>query len=546
MTEKDTSSKILPVQSFAGVPLLIAVAVIVSLAVIFADGFAWMFHKWGQEEYNHGYLIPVVALYLFWLRTDQLESTNLSGSWVAPLFVIAALGAFVLGELSSIYQIIEYGFLLALFGIILSSVGWAGFRIIWVPFVYLFFMIPLPSFVYQGLSSELQLISSQIGVAVIRLFGISVFLEGNVIDLGIYQLQVAEACSGLRYLFPLMSFGFLCAAIYRGAWWHKAIIFLSTIPVTIFMNSFRIGVIGVLVHNFGIEQAEGFLHYFEGWIVFMACVGILFLEMWVFAKMGARRFMDVFGLDIPPLTTLKELLPRHVSPQLIASAVILGFGVVMALSIQSREVRIPDREAFSTFPLAIGAWSGRDSVIEDQNVLNTLAADDYFLGEYRNRENGDSVGLWIAYYQEQRKGRAVHSPRACLPGGGWQIETFEQHTLDNMGPNSEPYVVNRAVIAQGDMRQLVYFWFVERGRVQTNEYAVKWGIFWDALTKNRTDGALVRVITFVPDISEMGNADKRIESFIRALNPKLAYYLPPEHATFLQAGTDTMNNKLNL
>ena len=104
-----------------------------------------------------------------------------------------------------------------------------------------------------------------------------------------------------------------------------------------------------------------------------------------------------------------------------------------------------------------------------------------------------------------------------------------------MGPNGEVYVINRSVIAKGDMRQLVYFWFVERGRIQTNEYAVKWYIFWDALTQNRTEGALVRVTTFVPDAAEMDAADKRLESFVRSLVPKLAYHLPQENATFRQA-----------
>ncbi len=525
--------------------MLISIAVAVFIGLIFSDGFAWMFEKWQQEEYNHGYLIPVVALYLLWLRVDRLESASLSGSWVGPLFVVAALAAFVLGELSSIYQIIQYGFLLALFGVLLAAVGWRGFRIAWVPFVYLIFMIPLPNFIYQGMSSELQLISSELGVAVIRFFGISVFLEGNVIDLGVFQLQVAEACSGLRYLFPLMSFGFLCAAIYQGAWWHRAIIFLSAIPITILMNSFRIGVIGILVENFGIEQAEGFLHDFEGWFVFMACVGILFLEMWVLAKMSGRKLMDVFGLDIPPLETAKGLLPRSVNPQFIASAAILGLGVVMTLLIQSRDVRIPERSTFSTFPLVIGSWSGRDSVITDQSVLETLAADDYFLAEYRNRDDGGTVAFWVAYYEEQRKGRAVHSPRACLPGGGWQLETFEEHSLENMGPNGETYVINRSVIAKGDMRQLVYFWFVERGRIQTNEYAVKWGIFWDALTRNRTEGALVRVITFVPDLAEMDAADQRLESFVRSVTPKLAYFLPQEDTTFQKVPVK-MADDLNL
>jgi exosortase len=107
-----------------------------------------------------------------------------------------------------------------------------------VPLLLLGLMIPLPTFLYQGLSAQMQLISSQIGVAIIRLFNISVFLEGNVIDLGNYKLQVAEACNGLRYLFPLMALGFIAAYLFKGALWKRAVIFLSTIPITILMNSF--------------------------------------------------------------------------------------------------------------------------------------------------------------------------------------------------------------------------------------------------------------------------------------------------------------------
>ena len=126
-------------------------------------------------------------------------------------------------------------------------------------------------------------------MAVIRLFDISVYLEGNVIDLGVYQLQVVEACSGLRYLFPLMSFGFLISYIYRGPVWQKVVIFLSTIPITVVMNSFRIGVIGVTVEHFGIAAAEGFLHDFEGWIVFMACLGFLLFEIWILYMFSERK-----------------------------------------------------------------------------------------------------------------------------------------------------------------------------------------------------------------------------------------------------------------
>jgi EpsI family protein len=138
----------------------------------------------------------------------------------------------------------------------------------------------------------------------------------------------------------------------------------------------------------------------------------------------------------------------------------------------------------------------------------------------------------VAYYNEQRKGRSVHSPRACLPGGGWQLESFDKYVLKGVGPNGEDYVVNRSVVAQGDARQLVYYWFVERGKIQANEYFVRWSIFWDALTKNRTDGALVRVTTSVSDVALMDQADQRLAQFVRDIDPKLTYYLPQASATF--------------
>ena len=122
-----------------------------------------------------------------------------------------------------------------------------------------------------------------------------------------------------------------------------------------------------------------------------------------------------------------------------------------------------------------------------------------------------------------------------MPGGGWQIESFGGHTLTNFGSSGEDVLINRAVIAKGEMRQLVYFWFVERGRIQTNEYAVKWQIFWDALTMNRTEGALVRVTTFVADAALLDDADRQLEGFVRVLDSKLVKHLPPRNATFKPA-----------
>ena len=176
----------------------------------FWDGLNVMWGYWvGAPEYSHAILIPFIAGFLIWQRRDLLERVPFAGSWLG--LGLVALGGIllVMGQLATIYTLIQYAYLVTLYGLVLSFTGIRPFRLIAVPLLILVFMIPLPEFALANLSTRLQLLSSEFGVWFMRLFGISVYLEGNVIDLGGYKLQVAEACSGLRYLFPLMTLGFL-------------------------------------------------------------------------------------------------------------------------------------------------------------------------------------------------------------------------------------------------------------------------------------------------------------------------------------------------
>jgi exosortase D (VPLPA-CTERM-specific) len=504
-----------------------AAIVLATLIYVFWEGLAVMVLWWEESaEYNHGYLIPIVALYLALLRGEVLGKAKLNGSYSGVLVLFAGLGLLFVGELSAVYAITQYAFLVSLIGLVILAYGWLGAKLLWAPLIYLFFMIPLPTFLYNSLSSELQLLSSQLGVAFLRLVGVSVFLEGNVIDLGAFQLQVAEACSGLRYLFPLMSFGFLCAFLYSGKTWQKAFIFFSSIPITLFMNSFRIGVIGVLVEHYGIAMARGFLHDFEGWFIFMACVGVLFFEMWCFAWLGKKQLIDVFDVRVPPMSDFKAFVPAtgpsHATWGLVAILIALNFSMA---GFQEREEIIPKRQALSTFPLRIADWRGTELGIE-QVYLDELKLDDYILARYSKPEEQSEIELYVAYYGSQRKGASVHSPKACLPGGGWRIDEFTQQVIPNIGPQGESLTVNRSLISLGESRQLVYYWFQQRGRRMTNEYFVKWFIFWDAITMNRTDGALVRLVVAVPETENIEVFDSKLQEFLRTADPQLSYFLP--------------------
>lgn len=500
------------------------------MGFIFYDGLAYMVKEWDSDEYSHGYMIPLVALYMIWQKQEQFVASMQGGSWSGVLFLVLGVVVFFMGEFGSLYTIIQYAFLLSLYALSLSAFGWRATLVIWAALSYLIFMIPLPDFLYNNLSGKLQIISSQLGVFVIRLFDISVYLEGNVIDLGVYQLQVVEACSGLRYLFPLMSFGFLIAYLYRGPFWHRAFLFLSTIPITVLMNSFRIGVIGVTVEYWGIEMAEGFLHDFEGWVIFMGCLGVLALEMAAFHYFSKEEggFMDRLNLDGPK--NIVSLSDFHFSIEkqkpLIAAFVVLLVGAIGLHILGDRKEDPLDRKSFSEFPLYHNGWAGRERAIEP-DILNTLKLTDYFQANFKHRDYPIFVNFYTAFYASQTKGASIHSPKSCLPGDGWVLSNMSLKTIPGLTNGyGEPLVVNRALMKKGKSAQIVYYWFEQRGRNLTSEYEAKWYMFVDALTKNRTDGALLRVVVPVPDERKVDEFEAIADQFLLDIYPLIDEYIP--------------------
>ncbi len=524
------------------------------LGIVCKDGLVWLLEQWKEPDYSHGYMIPAVCVYMLWQRRDEIAPHIGQGGYLGVLLLVFALLLWLLGEGSALLALTQYAFL---FGIFALSVLWLGIRgtlLIWAPLAYLFFMIPLPDFFYNSLSNNLQLISSALGVAIVRLFGISVFLEGNIIDLGVYQLQVVEACSGLRYLFPLVSFGFLIAYIYKGPVWQRLLIFFSTVPITVLMNSVRIGVIGVTVEYFGIAAAEGVLHDFEGWVVFMACLAALTFEIWVIYLFSRKDggFLDLFDFEFGrknnPAIEIDACPP--INTPVWAAMLVLLVAVPMSFYFVGKQDSIPARESFASFPLLHKGWVGRENMVEPP-ILEKLQLTDYFLADFHhNSFNGPlknveeeaqssihtlPVNLYMAYYDSQRKASSVHSPRSCIPGDGWDITdisqvSFKLSSADEFYAGNdvagEMLFVNRVVIEKGETRQLVYYWFQQRGRIITNEYMAKWYIFWDSLTRSRTDGALVRAVIPLPDDFEVADVEFQLRSFITAFYPLVSEYVP--------------------
>jgi len=262
-------------------------------------------------------------------------------------------------------------------------------------------------------------------------------------------------------------------------------------------------------------------------VIFMACVALLLLEIWLLERLSAqpRRLRDALAIELPSRASPAQgRSPRPIPAPAWAAATLLAAAVVPAVLIPERVEAAPARAEFAEFPLYLGDWSGQHERLAEEYVAE-LKFSDYLLADYQRR-GSDIVNLYVAYYASQRKGESAHSPKGCLPGGGWLIEQLGEQPVSGVGPGGRPLVVNRAVISRGKDRQLVYYWFQQRGRMMTNEYLVKWFLFWDSLTRNRTDGALVRLITPLESKAATDSADGVLQEFARVAEPRLQGYLP--------------------
>ncbi|MDP8567767.1 VPLPA-CTERM-specific exosortase XrtD [Methylophilus aquaticus] len=502
--------------------LLIAVITLLIGLVSYWGGLTELLFRWNkQEEYGHGYFIPLITIWFLWERKAALIAAVSQGSYWGVGLLLFASFLLLTGEVTAFYLAIQLGFILFLMSITLAYGGRSLFKLCFTPIFFLVFCIPLPYFMEALLTARLQLLSSEFGVMFLRAIGTSVYLEGNVIDLGQYQLQVVEACSGLRYLYPLMGIAFLIAYMYQAAIWKKGLVFISSIPITVVMNSVRIAVVGVLVDHWGSEMADGFLHYFEGWIVFMICLGILVAEVWILERMGSGRNL-MTAIDTPKVGV--PLLGRSSSLSLKPLWAAFFFTLItcgITLALSDRVEIQPPHKPLDTFPLSVNGWVGEQGSL-GKNELSILGLQDYLLADYFRPEENKVVNYYLAYYASQRKGVSPHSPQVCMPGGGWVIASLERiPMIDSKG---KKFTVNKVLIKKGQDKQVVYYWYQQRGRKIASEYLMKFYLFKDAIFMNRTDGALVRLVTNAND--DVAAADKRLSDFIKVSLPLLNDYIP--------------------
>jgi exosortase D (VPLPA-CTERM-specific) len=472
--------------------------------------------RWlSSEEYSHGFIALAVSGFYLFRRRGALLTAAGGSTWLAVPVVALGAGLALFSELGATFFLAQYGLVLLLAGLALGLFGMRGLRIAGPALLLILVVVPVPYFLEAQATARLQLLSTQAGVAILHALKIAAYADGNIVDLGSYQLDVIEACSGLRYLFPLTGLAVIIAFLYRGRWWQRALVVASAPPIAIGMNILRIAAIGILVEHQGPSAAAGFTHAFEGWVIFVACAVILLGEIALLNLFARQPWGDVFGLDDPdPIPSTAPAIGWTSLPMLTALLVLVAT-VPAVMALRFRTPVLPARPPLLLFPLEIGSWRGAVAPLT-RTELRFLGNPDYINVDFA-RSGAGELNLFVAYYDQQSQGVSPHSPQVCIPGSGWTITSLQQRPVMIGG---RLRMVNRAVVEAGPARQIVYYVFYQRGRWMTDEYRVKFALLEDSLLKNRTDGALIRLNALVPPGGTEAKTDAMLTSFLaRAMVP---------------------------
>jgi exosortase len=234
--------------------------------------------QWASDDnYSHGFIVLPVAVLLAWKGRRQLIATPAAPSRMGLVVVLLSMLVFLAGRFAAELFLMRISLLGVIAGSILFLAGPVHLRRLAFPLILLLLAIPLPALILNQLAFPLQLLASRAGEAVVSAAGVPILREGNVLILPDTKLEVVEACSGIRSLAALLTLSLIIGKLTERRRWARAVLAALTIPVAIAANAARVAGTGLAAAWIGPQAAEGFLHTFSGWLVFVAAFGVLLL-----------------------------------------------------------------------------------------------------------------------------------------------------------------------------------------------------------------------------------------------------------------------------
>ncbi len=232
---------------------------------------------WHDPNFSHGFFVPLFTAFILWHDRHRLRAVQVRPRWLGLGILLIGLCALVLGQMGAEIFLSRISLLIVLAGLVIFFLGWKFFCAVLFPWAVLALMIPIPAIVFSQITFPLQLLASKVASTALPWMGVPVLREGNVIVLPAMALEVADACSGIRSLMSLATLAIIYGYLMERSVAVRVFLALAAIPIAVAANSFRIVGTGLLVQYWDPDKAEGFFHEFQGWMIFVASLAMLYL-----------------------------------------------------------------------------------------------------------------------------------------------------------------------------------------------------------------------------------------------------------------------------
>lgn len=254
------------------------VALTVLLLWLYRATLAHLIGQWWKDpNFSHGFFVPLFSAFVIWQERSRLARLRPQPSWWGALFLGFGLCTLVAGQMGAELFLSRLSLLIVLGGLIVLFLGWSFFRALLFPWAFLLLMIPIPAIIFNQLTFPLQLLASTVASTVLPWMGVPVLREGNVMTLPALQLEVAEACSGIRSLMSLATLAIIYGYLMERRIAVRIVLAVASVPIAVAANSLRIIGTGLLVQYWDPDKAEGFFHEFSGWLIFVVSLLMLYL-----------------------------------------------------------------------------------------------------------------------------------------------------------------------------------------------------------------------------------------------------------------------------
>ena len=255
------------------------ILLLIGIGIVYWPIILPMVRDWASDDnYSHGFLVPLIAGYLTFMRKDDLADATVRPANAGLVLFMFGIFMLLLGWLSTEYFTMRSSLVIIIAGGVLYLLGWEIFKILLAPLCYLLLMVPIPYIVYDAAAFPLKLLVTKVSVLSMKALGIVVLQEGNILMFPNITLEVADACSGLRSIMSLLALGTAYAFVLHCKPWDRVVLILSTLPIAVLTNCLRVIATGILAQYYGAAAAEGFFHEFAGLFVFGVAV-VMFVAL---------------------------------------------------------------------------------------------------------------------------------------------------------------------------------------------------------------------------------------------------------------------------